>query len=622
MKFVCDNCGTQYLISDEKVGPKGVKIRCKRCGNVITLRPGGTQPGEDEQVVSREQDRSGDTGREVPDFTPAEGEQDELGQAFDQLLKGGIEGTPSPEEDEDDEEERRATEIFSMEELQRLRDEQDSSDEDDRKIDQVFSQAESTDITSRKKTEGEEHEEWYVAVHDEQVGPLDLPEIEGRWEAGEIGPNTLAWHPGMDDWAPVKDVPKLRYLLGGAEQRDLPAAVEQGGRAAGGEDEEWAPASGSSLSSLVEEEMEAVQSVPPAAESEPPGEDGLLDGTGDDQEDSGMDMGEVPPWEREEVAPGEVASPSDSYFDSTFDQPTTDSGAGSGGVRSDRELAKPAYLSGESKSKSKKKFFLFGAVGLIGLIAAAVVIVHVTSGKGTPDDSDPQPIDRPAGDGDSETGKDEPGSDKEAPRNDPAGTDGKAGGKESDQPENDEQKEKPGEKGEKKKDDDKVLVVKKPGADVKKDRHDKDKRKDDERSGPARKRRRRRRKTVSFKKDRPGDKGNKQPDKTPDKSPPADSSLPERLSKAQISSVMKKYIPAMKGCVQQQLQRDPTVTGTMTVSFTIQGSGKVQKVDILSSEHKGTYVAGCITFIIKKMKFPRFSGAPITIPRVPLRLGG
>ena len=86
MKFVCDNCGTQYLISDEKIGPKGVKIRCKRCGNVITLRPGGNQPAEEEQHAASDRERTGDTGREVPDFSPGEGEQDELGQAFDQFL--------------------------------------------------------------------------------------------------------------------------------------------------------------------------------------------------------------------------------------------------------------------------------------------------------------------------------------------------------------------------------------------------------------------------------------------------------------------------------------------------------------------------------------------------------
>lgn len=47
MKFTCDDCGAQYMIADEKIGPKGVKVRCKKCANVIILRPqraGGSLP--------------------------------------------------------------------------------------------------------------------------------------------------------------------------------------------------------------------------------------------------------------------------------------------------------------------------------------------------------------------------------------------------------------------------------------------------------------------------------------------------------------------------------------------------------------------------------------------------
>jgi predicted Zn finger-like uncharacterized protein len=38
MKFSCDRCDAQYMISDEKVGPNGVKVRCKKCSHVILVR--------------------------------------------------------------------------------------------------------------------------------------------------------------------------------------------------------------------------------------------------------------------------------------------------------------------------------------------------------------------------------------------------------------------------------------------------------------------------------------------------------------------------------------------------------------------------------------------------------
>nr|7ZOK_A Chain A, Adventurous gliding motility protein GltJ [Myxococcus xanthus] len=40
-RFVCDSCRAQYMISDDKIGPKGVKVRCKKCGHTITVRPAG-----------------------------------------------------------------------------------------------------------------------------------------------------------------------------------------------------------------------------------------------------------------------------------------------------------------------------------------------------------------------------------------------------------------------------------------------------------------------------------------------------------------------------------------------------------------------------------------------------
>ena len=40
MKFECESCHAQYMISDEKVGRRGVKVKCKRCSHVIVVRPG------------------------------------------------------------------------------------------------------------------------------------------------------------------------------------------------------------------------------------------------------------------------------------------------------------------------------------------------------------------------------------------------------------------------------------------------------------------------------------------------------------------------------------------------------------------------------------------------------
>src|SRR5258708_6204228 len=38
MKFACDKCNTRYSIADERVRGRVLKIRCKACNHVITVR--------------------------------------------------------------------------------------------------------------------------------------------------------------------------------------------------------------------------------------------------------------------------------------------------------------------------------------------------------------------------------------------------------------------------------------------------------------------------------------------------------------------------------------------------------------------------------------------------------
>src|SRR5512136_1103561 len=101
MRFTCDSCGAQYMISDEKVGPNGVKVRCKKCSHVILVR----------RAVE-----NGAAAAEQP-VTPAptpggsgEGLEAELGQAFDAAFGDGPAKAPTPGPDLD------ATQAVSQEE--------------------------------------------------------------------------------------------------------------------------------------------------------------------------------------------------------------------------------------------------------------------------------------------------------------------------------------------------------------------------------------------------------------------------------------------------------------------------------------------------------------------------
>ncbi len=74
MKFTCDSCGSQYMISDDKVGPSGVKVRCKKCGHVVLVR----RVSDEAPAVAAPQPSSANGA------APSGGGLDaELGQAFD-----------------------------------------------------------------------------------------------------------------------------------------------------------------------------------------------------------------------------------------------------------------------------------------------------------------------------------------------------------------------------------------------------------------------------------------------------------------------------------------------------------------------------------------------------------
>src|SRR5260370_25956782 len=97
MRFVCASWHAQYMISDDKLGAKGAKGRCKRCGHVILVRrpevvplpepvrseaaPAADHPGaeaDDEKDGSKKHVSAAEILSGVQD--------DEIGAAFDQAL--------------------------------------------------------------------------------------------------------------------------------------------------------------------------------------------------------------------------------------------------------------------------------------------------------------------------------------------------------------------------------------------------------------------------------------------------------------------------------------------------------------------------------------------------------
>jgi predicted Zn finger-like uncharacterized protein len=304
MRFVCDSCRAQYMISDDKVGAKGVKVRCKKCGYNIVVRPAGSAPAKEEGTggeatggAAASPSQSINEGFGLPPTlgTPPEGgifsgvEDDELGAVFDQVLNSGSHRIPAGEAAGDGPAQLDASALSEAGET-------------------VLKLA---DAEAGNKKSAASHE-WFVAIDEKQVGPLSLEKVKDYWERGEVGPDSLCWRVGFSDWIPLSEATELASVL--APRLTKPVIVEpvpvassspvasgpvESAFSAGGplrsaksntpapvgpsaQESGWKPSAASVLASLVKEENEALsksasKASPVEEKKVKPAASGLLD---------------------------------------------------------------------------------------------------------------------------------------------------------------------------------------------------------------------------------------------------------------------------------------------------------------------------------------------------------
>jgi hypothetical protein len=317
------------MISDEKVGPNGVKVRCKKCGNVVSvMRAPSVAPEIDPDPAPPAPEVRAEGGTETT-------LERELGDAFDSVFGGGSVGLASEGGgsvglgvDGDD-----SPDVAGEERAAESRNEE------------AAPQGASALDGEKKPAGAEETADWYVAVDEKQVGPLEAAGVKARWESGEIGPDSLAWRPGMADWVPLSTVPEMAQYLapiprgGGTRAAATPSAdvraeahsspapastsafddafapaspsVANGmsNGAANGHDTSWKPSAASALAALANEEIASRQKPEPKKEPAPEARGGsLLERM--DLPDGGVDPTNILPLSLKGLEPtGESALP-------------------------------------------------------------------------------------------------------------------------------------------------------------------------------------------------------------------------------------------------------------------------------------------------------------------------
>jgi hypothetical protein len=90
----------------------------------------------------------------------------------------------------------------------------------------------------------------------------------------------------------------------------------------------------------------------------------------------------------------------------------------------------------------------------------------------------------------------------------------------------------------------------------------------------------------------------------------------ERLGQSDVMKVVLANKPAIVKCVNEQKKKDPSSSGKLVMRWTIQTNGKTKNVSVHSPEFAGTYMASCITGLVKGWTFPKHTkqGDPIEFP--------
>jgi hypothetical protein len=679
------------MISDDKVGAKGVKVRCKKCGYVILVRRaaaaapaqapvappppppealgegdgGATQVMENPlghlpPVYGRSFDPDLTTpGTAMPGGAPANGAgsahptvpvlsavpDDEISSVFDQVLNSGHHKVPenTGEALADSPDDRMSTRVLDADMVKKLAEE---------------SSAGANGVS--KKADGAASSDWFVAVDEKQVGPLNVDKIKAMWDRGEIGPDSLCWRAGFSDWTALSEVDELAAMLAPKPAKPVivapvPAGVpavmtvpvesafSAGGvtrtvrseipmmAAAPGAQEEggWKPSAASALQSLVKEEIAALTKPAPnkvissehsVSEHRVPLGGGLLDVPDPTPVRGNGKHVEARPAAAEVMNP--MAAP---YAPMAYQQ--------------------QPYVPYRSDDSSKKLIiigaivggvFLLVLVGLVGYLFASknnsaavqqppsrVVAVSQTPAAApapvqpTTATPPPAPAVAPA-----TTGTPPPPATakstepvKIAPSTSSAGPSTRSEGTRHERTDGSRSERTSGSSEKRVASREKSDGTEGPPSGRTRESNAAPKSGDDDaferEFGSGGK------KTAKAEEPPPDSpKPNRPKDVYIPAAPGSGGDVPDQLSMGDVMQYVRDQKPAIVDCVKKQRSKEPDSTGTLVMRWTILTSGKTSGISVQTDEFKSTYLASCMTGLIKGWTFPRHKSAqdPINFP--------
>jgi len=186
MKFACESCNTKYLIPDERVVGRMLRVRCKRCSNIMDVVGPSRSPTKVEKLGAIKAQQ--DTAQDRPLFSVRGGSMDPFARVTDSGV-WGVQGVP-----------RGSARSDGMMGVQ-------------------------TASSPRRSSGPAADPMWWMAIKGEPSGPYTSEEVGALAERGRIHKKTRVWRPGMESWLRLRDVGELSHIRA-PERTSVPANGE------------------------------------------------------------------------------------------------------------------------------------------------------------------------------------------------------------------------------------------------------------------------------------------------------------------------------------------------------------------------------------------------------------
>jgi predicted Zn finger-like uncharacterized protein len=500
--------------------------------------------------------------------------------------------------------------------------------------------------TNGHKVSTAESVEWYVAIDDEQIGPLSFDDVQGRWDREEIGPHSLCWKVGMGDWQPIRAVQELERLGDmddrartvvariepnnedslpppGAPPIAMPEDAPEFGDSQAREKEEhdepsWRPSAASALASLAAEELGDI--------TKPKGE-----------KKSDVAIGRALPATTDAL---EKLLHGDSSHASAAASPFGASEQSSSSIRplpKRSEVMSSVSLRDPIKERTKPNYLLLAVIiGGFFVVAAAIIAVGVVLTKAPP----PAPV-TPPGTGAVAAAANaqgavagnpaaaNPAANVAAANPNPGANPGTAAnpgtGAVAQNPAVANAAEPPKEADPKKAaaaDDDEKKRPRRAGLRANggtglgggagRKALAKEEKKPEVAAPPKEE-------TPKNEEDDLLKIGEGKRKRLPQLEEPT--GLPKQLEDSDILGVMRKNGESIKNCLTKQHSADPSLEGVMTVNYIIEGSGQTKRWTVTPDKFKTAVIGKCVIDAVKTWRFPQFSGRPMPVD-FPVRVRG